>query len=425
MANLLDRTNLAIVMAASLSLGVVIGMPARCEGQPQTRPIDAPPCRSVLGTHHGQLQIIYASNDFKSLIAYGYDHNATIWDVATGTRRHFIRQEPRGDSLMVWDVISASQKRLILEQPGSAENTTFSLGQDASHMIIIMTGSEVESNNGIYLYNLNNGKLRRIYQGREDNHSEECVTGPNPEFSMGSGPNKLAYCVGTFRRGSGITYRIRIDDLKETAPAINISDELGFKYTGLAYSHDGRMFCTVCQHRNARKASLPVGRVTLWDPRTGERIGRVNTGGRYVFYPSFSPNGRDLALLGGNVPNLIYICSTTEMDVRRTLTDFAKKPGHGQMPISKIEYTADGSYMTAWGPDGTIMFWETNEYREVLWMKLYPKDTLQWVCFSRDGRMLATGGKKDEWDTVKFWDLDQFRALMDVKKAGPGAAPPR
>ncbi len=428
MANLLDRTKLAILMAASLSIGLVTGLPARCQGQPQTQPIDAPLCKSVLRTDQGQLRALYLSSDDRTLLTCGLDGSAMTWDVATGARQHFIKPESKGDSTKIWDVMSASQKRLVVEQPGKAERTTYSFAPDSSHVIIIKHGENVQQN-GVYVYNLYNGHKRRIYDGAKTDHRSTGLSGLPETFPLGSERNQLAYCVRTYHRQppniSFISFRILIDDLKEEAPVVNISDDLGFMYTGHAFSDDGRMFCTVCQQRNARKASLPVGRVALWDPRTGEMIARVDTRGRSVVFPRFSPNGRDLAILGGSAPNLIYICSTTEMDVQRTLTDYAKKPGCGQMPLSNLFYTPDGSYLTAYGTGGTIMFWETKEYREVLWMKLYPKDTLQWVWFSRDGRMLTTGGKKDEWDTVKFWDLDQFRPLMRGKKAGPGAAPPR
>ncbi|MHB1560776.1 MAG: WD40 repeat domain-containing protein, partial [Isosphaeraceae bacterium] len=283
--------------------------------------------------------------------------------------------------------------------------------------------------NGVYIYDLDNGNARKIYGGREDDHSLEDLGGPAPEFPLGNEPNLFANCVRVYHRRQPpdvpfLSYKFLIDDLRKAAPAVEISDELGFTYSGCTFSDDGRMFCTVCQQTAAR-GGVPSGRVALWDPRTGERIGRVDTRGRTVIYPRFSPDGRDLAILGGNAQNLIYICSTTEMDVQRTLSDFAKKPGHGQVPISQIFYTTDGSYLVVFGVDGTLMFWETKDYREVLWVKLYPPKTRQWLWPSTDGRLLTTGGEKDEWDTVKFWDLDQFRALMRGGGDGKGVEAPQ
>ncbi len=347
-----------------------------------------------------------------------------VWDVATGARRHLIKPQSEGDSLKIWDVMSATPERLVLEQPGPA-STGYMLAPDNLHSMVITMGGQGIETQGIYIYNLENKKVRRIYDGREDDHRSNGLGGMHLQISPGGERNQIAYCVwSSDPQHPGSSFRILIDDLKKAAPVVEISDELGWDYTGCAFSHDGRVFCTVCQHWDARGGRLPVGRVALWDPRTGEKVARVNTRGRSVSYPCFSPTGRDLAILGGNAQNIIYICSTRETEVQRTLTDYAKKPGRGQLPLGDILYTADGSYLVAWGDDGTIMFWETKDYREVLWVKLYPKD-IQWLEFSADGRMLATGGEKDEWDAVKFWDLDQFLSLMRGNKAGPGAAPLR
>lgn len=409
-AKLHNGTKATILTAVFLTIGFITVVPTRC----QCQPIDAPPCRFVLRTHQGPLRAHHLSNDDRALLTLGQDGSAMIWDVATGSRRHFIKKQAEGGSLKIWDVMSENQKRLIVGQPGGAAGIGYTLAPDSLHLSVMVYGTAVggQPNDGIYIYNLENGKVQRIYDGSENNHSSIGLAGDEWEWPI-SKRNRMAYTVGAFDpQHGGTSFKILIDDLTEAAHVVKIADEPGCLYSGYSFSNDGGAFCTVSMPAAMRRGrGLPVGRVMLWNPRTGQKIARLETSGRDVAYPRFSPNGRDLAILGGKSSNVIYVYSMAELKIRRTLTDYQKRPGHGRIALGSIFYTADGSYLVAYGADGTIMFWETRDYREVLWVKLYP-NAVQCLWFSADGRMLSTGGEKNEWDAVKFWDLDQFRSLI-------------
>ena len=125
-----------------------------------------------------------------------------------------------------------------------------------------------------------------------------------------------------------------------------------------------------------------------------------------------SPKGRELALLCSEEYNRVFIVYVGRNKIERTLDDYARKTGLLRMRLGGINYTPDGSYLLGLGEDGTMMFWDTRDYREALWVRLYPSGYPR-AYLSADGKkLMATGGGERDWGEVKVWDFDQFLALI-------------
>jgi hypothetical protein len=235
------------------------------------------------------------------------------------------------------------------------------------------------------------------------------------------GGNYMAYTSLTRERTQGQPCKVLVYDLAKGEIVSRI------EYGGLeapAPGMSGDQILTTLGY----PAGLPVRqarphqihrRVDLWNPRTGERIARVQTGSNDVLRVLISPRGRDLALQGGDRGNQVFISYMGTYKIERTLSDFERKPGHRRTPLTDAWYTPDGSYLMGFATDGTMMLWETKDYREVLWVRLFPSGHMD-LNFSPDGkRVMANGGGQDEWDVVKIWDFDQFVSLMQ-KARGTG-----
>ena len=63
---------------------------------------------------------------------------------------------------------------------------------------------------------------------------------------------------------------------------------------------------------------------------------------------------------------------------------------------------------------GTVLFWETENYRQVLWARLAQSGGVHLSSMPDNKRMMAIPdnyGKSTD-RSIKFWDVDQFLSLM-------------
>ena len=143
-------------------------------------------------------------------------------------------------------------------------------------------------------------------------------------------------------------------------------------------------------------AGLEDGRVELWEVETGVRTGTLrhaDWGGVTVV---FSPDGTRLASGSGDQVIKVWDVETRDLvgtwEVQET----------GRDEDISVAFSPDGSRLVSGFQDGTVRLWEVATRTEVAALAGHT-DRVASVSFSPDGRLLASGGGRDD-RTVRLWD---------------------
>jgi WD40 repeat protein/class 3 adenylate cyclase/tRNA A-37 threonylcarbamoyl transferase component Bud32 len=148
-------------------------------------------------------------------------------------------------------------------------------------------------------------------------------------------------------------------------------------YRSLAWSTDGMCLA----------AALSQGGVRVWRTPTWESsLLKVNVDGRMAFVPQRS----DLAVQASHRIEIWDVISKARV---REFTELAE-------PYS-LAFSPGGEWLGAANNRGELRFWELRTGRNV-WTTNAHESTVLGLCFSRDGKRLATGA----WDQViHVWDV--------------------
>jgi len=179
----------------------------------------------------------------------------------------------------------------------------------------------------------------------------------------------------------------------------------------LAFSPNGLILATGGNDAIAR----------FWDINSGRVIGTAIGGTFAVPSIAFSPDGKLLAVVNGNLVRL------RELGTERIVGTFL-----AEAPLYQVAFTPDGKLLAATGSDNTIRLWNSEDgYRTG--KENYPEPlilaghhgtpgsfhSLVWqAAFSPDGLLLASAGGDA---TVRLWDV-AAGSLLDTHQAHPGGA---
>ncbi len=340
-----------------------------------------------------------------------------IWDVVPGGGRHLIKEEPAAQAR-----VSAAARRMrgprtpLYGRPINSLRVNAGFTSESRRIWIAIKDDLQESISPeeLLTYDLETRKFETIFStGSEAETPHTRSLGWHDWSQRGS---LVAYRAYKQPNMAGDLY-IHDRDKNEVLASI-ADDDLALCYCVI--SDRGELLATQSQSDVfSRHQGERSGRLELWNPRTGERMRRVKTDGRCLDPAmEFSHGGRDLAVMGGLEHNQIFIVYVNENNIRYTLKA-PERPGARAVYFCSLEYTPDDRYLAASRTDGTVLFWDTRDYRQVLWTRLYPatRPGGLLIVLSRDGkRLCAVYGSKDEQNTVKVWDMDQFLALINESK---------
>ncbi|MGW4623465.1 WD40 repeat domain-containing protein [Streptomyces sp. NPDC004592] len=139
----------------------------------------------------------------------------------------------------------------------------------------------------------------------------------------------------------------------------------------LAFSPDGKL------------ATGEVGKIRLWDPSTGDPVGKPIRREGVVISLAFSPNGHLLAS-GGHEGSLCVWHLVAEQSVGDPLTVTEG--------VTCVTFSPDGRLLAFGDRSGTVRLWDVNRRRTVGGAFSGSHISISSLAFSRDSRVLAIGG---------------------------------
>lgn len=177
---------------------------------------------------------------------------------------------------------------------------------------------------------------------------------------------------------------IVVRDAATTAPVRVLRTERGGAMQALAFSPD---------------ASLLASSLGLWELGTGRRRAKLSSSWEGV---AFSPDGRTMALGGGN-----GLVELWEADPGRQLRVFNEH----KLQVKSVAFSPDGKLVASGSLDSFARVWEVDTGRSVAAMD----SKTRWVTdvvFSPDGTTLI-GGTHDAY--LKLWELPAGRELRTIE----------
>jgi WD40 repeat protein/serine/threonine protein kinase len=153
---------------------------------------------------------------------------------------------------------------------------------------------------------------------------------------------------------------------------------------GLAFSFDGRAIAAACGD----------GTVKFWSSDTGKVTGRLDAHPGPVFAVAYHPDGKHLATAGADQQAKVWDLTTRQ-------AVFAERCDaiHNMGTAHSVAFSRDGRLLAS-GGDGAVTVWDWQNHRARHSFPGHERRAIS-VAFSRDGRRLASGswrGRLGLWD---------------------------
>jgi hypothetical protein len=198
--------------------------------------------------------------------------------------------------------------------------------------------------------------------------------------------------------------RIYLYDLEKRAPAGELAFPEGVPYA-LRFSRDGATLL------GAGGRGVQLGKVVLFDVRTGKRIATVGDEHDIVLAADVTADGKLVALGGpGKIVKVFTVADGKLKYEIRKHTDW----------ITALEFSPDGSRLATGDRSGGIFLWEAAAGGTVGALSDH-KDSITSLSWRGDGALLASGSEDGQ---IIVWNVSDGFPMATVAKAHlPKAAP--
>jgi WD40 repeat protein len=288
-------------------------------------------------------------------------------------------------AMMLWDVASG---KVLLKFDGMTGGAVSAVAFSPDGKLIAKGGinnEDMPPTGEVILLDAASGKMLAKHTGQKDRVA-----------SVAFSPDGKFLAAGV-RDGT-----VRLWEAK-TNKAIYVFKWNSQVVNGIAFSPDGKTLATAGSKAFLRSGDQPA-EVKLWDVRSGKELRALVIHARAALGVAFSPDGKTLAVAGGEQEATVWDAAT------------GKK-------IIELIHTGGRVRCLAWSPDGKILasgdgpvirLWDVATGKVVIELKV-GAGQVHCIAFAPDGKRLATGsGKpgKDGVGEVKIWELN---ALQNAK----------
>jgi WD40 repeat protein len=252
-------------------------------------------------------------------------------------------------SVRLWQVNSGRLQREWQVQTGPISALAFS--RDGRQL------AAASEDRTTTLWNVATGKLLGRLAG---NHDRIAALAWHPE--------------GTRLIAAGWDSMAWIWDTRTLEPVLLLNGQ-GEQVSALAFSPDGQALATADSDY----------RIWIWDPAAGKPIHQLHSHQAPIHALEFHPDGKRL-LSGGQDGQLLLWDATSG----RPLVGDAVRHG----PSARLSLSPDGKHLACLHGSRKVSIWETG--RGQLWRQLADTEEVTALCFSPDGRWLATGDSQGQ-----------------------------
>ncbi len=381
------------------------------------------PSGSVIEGPGGPITSISFSPSGRLLLAREDYSFLRIWDVESRTQRHLIGHEKVGNRMKLWDDVPGAGRHLIREEDvtprkvppeyrqlrgreksthyGPTESMEISSGflSDDRHILLQVNDSIRTSvcPDTVVAYDLETHGLETICTTVDDDSGPRYIG----ECQWSRRGNLMAF-AGLYLKPSPHSDILVYDREKREVVTRIVSDDFGLK--GYDISNSGETIAAQGYSKSTK--GLPAGYLGVWNTRTGKRLGRTPTE-EMPFGPAiFSPHDKDMAAVCGRAGERIVIWYLNTFQIKHTI----KSPR--TIPFGTLRYTTDGNYLVCSRADGTLIFWETRDYHEVLQVKLMATGAPTFEISPDGKRLCALSDSQFEQRLIRIYDMDQFLSLI-------------
>lgn len=195
---------------------------------------------------------------------------------------------------------------------------------------------------------------------------------------------------------------VKIWDWENKKEKLSINDFSNFD--------NGRITCVAFSCDELFLASgIKDGSIKISDIKSGGKLLERKAHKRSVLAISFSPDGDFLA--SGGEDGMIKIWSYRNLKESKSFNI--------KNPVMTLTYSPDGSLLAAGDNQGYTLICDIKNDRNSQFINIdaYPDsaishfNSINTICFSPDGRLLATGGDDNE---VKIWDIEKRKCLQSI-----------
>ena len=168
----------------------------------------------------------------------------------------------------------------------------------------------------------------------------------------------------------------------------------------VAYSPNGKTLVSAGWKTTGQNKGLC--NLNVYDASTGKFLRRFSIAMLGPQCLAFSPDGRELAIGGGWVPDSIRLWDPVRGE------EIIGLRGH-ESHVTSLAFSPDGRTLVSGGDDRTVRLWEVATGKEIAALKGHEQEVAT-VAFSPDGRIVASGGVHPVYgggtheNEIRLWD---------------------